>query len=174
MQYPRWTQRILVEPPNNPHHFESRLRGGETFNGIRSEEDEFLNFSSLKSAESVDTQKSTHHGNFLMRRAKTDLSELDLENLDTSLVGRSRLPIFVSNENARLWLDLNSKSNSLDALDNEHHYVNVAPSSIEVNSITVPPRPPKCKLDAKRSTPVYVNVYSLGRRKPGDVIQSGR
>lgn len=92
-----------------------------------------------------------------MRRAKTDLTELDLGPR------RSRLPIFVSNENARVWLDINNKSNSLDALDDDHHYVNVAP-----------PRPPKFKMEARRSTPVYVNVYSLGRRKPGDVIQSGR
>ena len=76
---------------------------------------------------------------------------------------------------------------SLDALDTEasveadddsqwhHDYVNVAP-----------PRPPKFKMaeravrqegpamPSRRSTPVYVNVYSLGRRRPGDVLQSGR
>ena len=76
---------------------------------------------------------------------------------------------------------------SLDALDAEasveadddsqwhHDYVNVAP-----------PRPPKFKMaeravrpegpamPSRRSTPVYVNVYSLGRRRPGDVLQSGR
>ena len=85
----------------------------------------------------------------------------------------------MSNENARVWLDLNNKSNSLDsALDDDsqwHEYVNVAP-----------PRPPKFKMAAdraggggreglpRRSNPVYVNVYSLGRRRPGDVLQSGR
>ena len=67
---------------------------------------------------------------------------------------------------------------SLDALDrvgsespwnnNRRHYVNVAP-----------PRPPKhgnnaIKIEARRSNPVYVNVYSLGRRKPGDIVQTGR
>ena len=93
----------------------------------------------------------------LMRRAKTDLTEVDLGRR------RSRLPIFVSNENARVWLDINNKSNSLDALDDDHHYVNVAP-----------PRPPKLRMEVRRSTPVYVNVYSLGRRKPGDVSQTGR
>ena len=142
---PRWTQRILV--PDT--HGVARGRGGG------------------------DDQAEVG-GTFVMRRAKTDLTHMSTAGIG---VGRSRLPIFVSNENARIWLDLGGKqgqsespqhskqkSNSLDALDDDHHYVNVAP-----------PRPPKFRLDApRRSTPVYVNVYSLGRRKPGDVIRSGR
>ena len=144
---PRWTQRILVPDP----HGAARGRGG----GGDDARD--------------DGGDLTARDSFIMRRAKTDLTH---ERSSGTVgaggggIGRSRLPIFVSNENARIWLDLGGKqkSNSLDALDNDHHYVNVAP-----------PRPPKFRLEApRRSTPVYVNVYSLGRRKPGDVIRSGR
>ena len=144
---PRWTQRILVPDP----HGAARGRGGGG--------DDARN----------DGGDLTARDSFIMRRAKTDLTH---ERSSGTVgaggggIGRSRLPIFVSNENARIWLDLGGKqkSNSLDALDDDHHYVNVAP-----------PRPPKFRLEApRRSTPVYVNVYSLGRRKPGDVIRSGR
>ena len=148
---PRWTQRILVPDP----HGAARGRGG----GDDAREDLGGDL--------------TARDSFIMRRAKTDLTH---ERSSGTVgaggggIGRSRLPIFVSNENARIWLDLGGKhgskqkSNSLDALDDDHHYVNVAP-----------PRPPKFRLEApRRSTPVYVNVYSLGRRKPGDVIRSGR
>ena len=148
---PRWTQRILVPDP----HGAARGRGG----GGDDARD--------------DGGDLTARDSFIMRRAKTDLTH---ERSSGTVgaggggIGRSRLPIFVSNENARIWLDLGGKhgskqkSNSLDALDDDHHYVNVAP-----------PRPPKFRLEApRRSTPVYVNVYSLGRRKPGDVIRSGR
>ena len=148
---PRWTQRILVPDP----HGAARGRGS---GGDDARED---------------GGDLTARDSFIMRRAKTDLTH---ERSSGTVgaggggIGRSRLPIFVSNENARIWLDLGGKhgskqkSNSLDALDDDHHYVNVAP-----------PRPPKFRLEApRRSTPVYVNVYSLGRRKPGDVIRSGR
>ena len=144
---PRWTQRILAPDP----HGAARGRGGGG--------DDARN----------DGGDLTARDSFIMRRAKTDLTH---ERSSGTVgaggggIGRSRLPIFVSNENARIWLDLGGKqkSNSLDALDDDHHYVNVAP-----------PRPPKFRLEApRRSTPVYVNVYSLGRRKPGDVIRSGR
>ena len=105
-----------------------------------------------------------------MRRAKTDLSEADIKRL--------HLPIFERNHNARIWLDKSSSLDALDQIGNEspksphhnrwRHYVNVAP-----------PRPPKhgnnpIKIEARRSNPVYVNVYSLGRRKPGDIVQTGR
>ena len=155
-----WAQRIEIHHPPKSLHEETRVR-----NEVKSQDDTILDASRRELV------------NF--RRAKTDLSESDLGPR------RSRLPIFVSNENARVWLDLNNKkSNSLDALDSQadddsqwhhHDYVNVAP-----------PRPPKFKmaeravrrtgaeLPARRSTPVYVNVYSLGRRRPGDVLQSGR
>ena len=149
---PRWTQRILVPDP----HGAARGRGGAGGDDARE-----------------DGGDLTARDSFIMRRAKTDLTH---ERSSGTVgaggggIGRSRLPIFVSNENARIWLDLGGKhgskqkSNSLDALDDDHHYVNVAP-----------PRPPKFRLEApRRSTPVYVNVYSLGRRKPGDVIRSGR
>ena len=105
-----------------------------------------------------------------MRRAKTDLSEADIKR---------HLPIFERNHNARIWLDKSSSLDALDQVGNEspksphhnrwRHYVNVAP-----------PRPPKhhgnnpIKIEARRSHPVYVNVYSLGRRKPGDIVQTGR
>ena len=149
---PRWTQRILVPDP----HGAARGRGGAGGDDARE-----------------DGGDLTARDSFIMRRAKTDLThERSSGTVGTGGggIGRSRLPIFVSNENARIWLDLGGKhgskqkSNSLDALDDDHHYVNVAP-----------PRPPKFRLEApRRSTPVYVNVYSLGRRKPGDVIRSGR
>jgi hypothetical protein len=152
---PRWTQRILVPDP----HGAARGRGGG--DGDRGDRRD-------------DGGDLTARDSFIMHRAKTDLTH---ERSSGTVgrgggggIGRSRLPIFVSNENARIWLDLGGKhgskqkSNSLDALDDDHHYVNVAP-----------PRPPKFRLEApRRSTPVYVNVYSLGRRKPGDVIRSGR
>ena len=150
---PRWTQRILVPDP----HGAARGRGGGGGDDARE-----------------DGGDLTARDSFIMRRAKTDLtherSSGTVGAAGAGGIGRSRLPIFVSNENARIWLDLGGKhgskqkSNSLDALDDDHHYVNVAP-----------PRPPKFRLEApRRSTPVYVNVYSLGRRKPGDVIRSGR
>lgn len=150
---PRWTQRILVSDP----HGAARGRGGG---------------GDLDARE--DGGDLTARDSFIMRRAKTDLTHERSSGTVGAAggggIGRSRLPIFVSNENARIWLDLGGKhgskqkSNSLDALDDDHHYVNVAP-----------PRPPKFRLEApRRSTPVYVNVYSLGRRKPGDVIRSGR
>lgn len=145
---PRWTQRILVPDP----HGAARGRGD---GGDDARED---------------GGDLTARDSFIMRRAKTDLTHERSSGTVGGGIGRSRLPIFVSNENARIWLDLGGKhgskqkSNSLDALDDDHHYVNVAP-----------PRPPKSRLEApRRSTPVYVNVYSLGRRKPGDVIRSGR
>ena len=149
---PRWTQRILVPDP----HGAARGRGS---GGDDARED---------------GGDLTARDSFIMRRAKTDLTHERSSGTVGAAggggIGRSRLPIFVSNENARIWLDLGGKhgskqkSNSLDALDDDHHYVNVAP-----------PRPPKFRLEApRRSTPVYVNVYSLGRRKPGDVIRSGR
>ena len=151
---PRWTQRILVPDP----HGTARGRGSGG--------------GDLDARE--DGGDLTARDSFIMRRAKTDLtherSSGTVGAAGDGGIGRSRLPIFVSNENARIWLDLGGKhgskqkSNSLDALDDDHHYVNVAP-----------PRPPKFRLEApRRSTPVYVNVYSLGRRKPGDVIRSGR
>ena len=150
---PRWTQRILVSDP----HGAARGRGGGGGDDARE-----------------DGGDLTARDSFIMRRAKTDLTHERSSGTVGAAggggIGRSRLPIFVSNENARIWLDLGGKhgskqkSNSLDALDDDHHYVNVAP-----------PRPPKFRLEApRRSTPVYVNVYSLGRRKPGDVIRSGR
>ena len=153
---PRWTQRILVPDP----HGAARGRGDGGGDDTR-----------------ADGGDLTARDSFIMRRAKTDLThERSSGTVGAAAggggggMGRSRLPIFVSNENARIWLDLGGKhvskqkSNSLDALDDDHHYVNVAP-----------PRPPKFRLEApRRSTPVYVNVYSLGRRKPGDVIRSGR
>ena len=152
---PRWTQRILVPDP----HGAARGRGGGGGDDARE-----------------DGGDLTARDSFIMRRAKTDLTHerssgtVGAAGAGGGGIGRSRLPIFVSNENARIWLDLGGKhgskqkSNSLDALDDDHHYVNVAP-----------PRPPKFRLEApRRSTPVYVNVYSLGRRKPGDVIRSGR
>ena len=149
---PRWTQRILVPDP----HGAARGRGGAGGDDARE-----------------DGGDLTARDSFIMRRAKTDLTHERSSGTVGAAgggIGRSRLPIFVSNENARIWLDLGGKhgskqkSNSLDALDDDHHYVNVAP-----------PRPPKFRLEApRRSTPVYVNVYSLGRRKPGDVIRSGR
>ena len=150
---PRWTQRILVPDP----HGAARKRGGAGGDDARE-----------------DGGDLTARDSFIMRRAKTDLTHERSSGTVGAAggggIGRSRLPIFVSNENARIWLDLGGKhgskqkSNSLDALDDDHHYVNVAP-----------PRPPKFRLEApRRSTPVYVNVYSLGRRKPGDVIRSGR
>lgn len=150
---PRWTQRILVPDP----HGAARGRGGGGGDDARE-----------------DGGDLTARDSFIMRRAKTDLTHERSSGTVGAAggggIGRSRLPIFVSNENARIWLDLGGKhgskqkSNSLDALDDDHHYVNVAP-----------PRPPKFRLEApRRSTPVYVNVYSLGRRKPGDVIRSGR
>lgn len=152
---PRWTQRILVSDP----HGAARGRGGAGGDDARE-----------------DGGDLTARDSFIMRRAKTDLTHerssgtVGAAGAGGGGIGRSRLPIFVSNENARIWLDLGGKhgskqkSNSLDALDDDHHYVNVAP-----------PRPPKFRLEApRRSTPVYVNVYSLGRRKPGDVIRSGR
>lgn len=150
---PRWTQRILVPDP----HSAARGRGGGG-----------------DDAREADGGDLTARDSFIMRRAKTDLTHERSSGTVGAAggggIGRSRLPIFVSNENARIWLDLGGKhgskqkSNSLDALDDDHHYVNVAP-----------PRPPKFRLEApRRSTPVYVNVYSLGRRKPGDVIRSGR
>lgn len=150
---PRWTQRILVPDL----HGAARGRGGAGGDDARE-----------------DGGDLTARDSFIMRRAKTDLTHERSSGTVGAAggggIGRSRLPIFVSNENARIWLDLGGKhgskqkSNSLDALDDDHHYVNVAP-----------PRPPKFRLEApRRSTPVYVNVYSLGRRKPGDVIRSGR
>ena len=155
---PRWTQRILV----TDLHGEARSRGGEPEahgHGGRPE-------SRGRDESEVLTSSEVARDSFVSRRSKTDLTHMS--STGASGAGRSRLPIFVSNENARIWLDLGKqgkkKSNSLDALDNDHHYVNVAP-----------PRPPKFRLEPPRlSTPVYVNVYSLGRRKPGDVIRSGR
>ena len=156
---PRWTQRILV----TDLHGEARSRGGEPeAHGHGSGRSE----SRGRDESEVLTSSEVARDSFVSRRSKTDLTHMS--STGASGAGRSRLPIFVSNENARIWLDLGKqgkkKSNSLDALDNDHHYVNVAP-----------PRPPKFRLEPPRlSTPVYVNVYSLGRRKPGDVIRSGR
>jgi hypothetical protein len=111
----------------------------------------------------------------IMRRAKTDLTELNMGP------PRSRLPIFVSNHNARMWLDMN-KSNSLDAgrwrQQLHHPYVNVAPPPPD----PPPPRPPKTTQDdiridkvlRRRSNPVYENVYTLGRRQAGDFVKQGR
>ena len=153
---PRWTQRILVPDL----HSDARGRGGDEGNEARGR-------GGGEGPEARGpTASEVARDSFVTRRSKTDLTHMSSTGATAS--GRSRLPIFVSNENARIWLDLGKhgkkKSNSLDALDNDHHYVNVAP-----------PRPPKFRLEPPRlSTPVYVNVYSLGRRKPGDVIRSGR
>lgn len=141
-----WSHRILNEGAKSIHSSDRTTRSG--------------------AAATADNTADPPRANW-MRRAKTDLSEADLGP-------RSRLPIFMTNENAKVWLDLNQKSSSLDDLDKSddeagdnskwRHYVNVAP-----------PRPPKStKMEIRRSTPVYVNVYSLGRRKPGDIIQTGR
>ena len=163
---PRWTQRILV----NDLHGDARGRGGGggvdlELRGIGGGGGGLKGARGQADGDGGQTPSEIARDNFVTRRSKTDMTHMSSNNAGLS---RSRLPIFVSNENARMWLDLGKqgkkKSNSLDALDNDHHYVNVAP-----------PRPPKFRLEPPRiSTPVYVNVYSLGRRKPGDVIRSGR
>ena len=83
-----WTQRIEIHHPPTSLHADSRTR-----NEVKKSEDETIFDASRR--ELV---------NF--RRAKTDLSEYDLGPR------RSRLPIFVSNENARVWLDLNNKKSN--------------------------------------------------------------
>ena len=85
---PRWTQRILVSDP----HGAARGRGGG---------------GDLDARE--DGGDLTARDSFIMRRAKTDLTHERSSGTVGAAggggIGRSRLPIFVSNENARIWLD---------------------------------------------------------------------
>ena len=93
---PRWTQRILVPDP----HGAARGRGasgvwaGDSSGGGRGD--------GLPGEDVDNGGDLTARDSFIMRRAKTDLTHIS----SNGTVGRSRLPIFVSNENARIWLDL--------------------------------------------------------------------